>query len=50
MLKGVDLQMISFVGISLIQDYLTFKHFPRIYFWNVEQQLINDDEHSKKSA
>ncbi|MDE5412762.1 hypothetical protein [Alkalihalobacterium chitinilyticum] len=36
MIKGIDLQMLSFVGISLVQDYLTYIHFPKVYYWNVE--------------
>ncbi|WP_268884649.1 hypothetical protein [Alkalihalobacterium elongatum] len=37
MIKGLDLQMFSFVGLSLIQDYVTFFHFPKIYYWKVER-------------
>ncbi|WP_332698058.1 hypothetical protein [Halalkalibacter lacteus] len=39
MLKGVDWQMIAFVGGSLLQEYLRFTHLPRIYYFKEE-----DDE------
>lgn len=43
MIKGIDLQMVSFVGISLVQDYLTYIHLPKIYYWHVEP-LKNEED------
>ncbi|WP_169819208.1 hypothetical protein [Anaerobacillus arseniciselenatis] len=43
MIKGIDLQMISFVSISLFQDYITYLQLPRVYYWK-QQTIIQDEE------
>lgn len=44
MLRELDLQMIIFVGISLLQDYLRFSSSPRIYYFSNEECDDQDDE------
>ncbi len=38
MVKGIDMQMVVFVGISLIQEYIRFQHLPRVYYWKAVNQ------------
>jgi hypothetical protein len=41
MLKGIDWQMIAFIGGSLLQEFLRFTHLPRIYYF-VEDEEDDD--------
>ncbi len=43
MVKGIDLQMVAFVGASLLQDYLSFISLPRIYYFSEDGQDETDD-------
>ncbi|WP_202595378.1 hypothetical protein [Halalkalibacter okhensis] len=47
MLKGVDWQMIAFVGGSLLQDYFRFPYVPRIYYFLEKKE---DDEEDDRVA
>lgn len=38
MFKQIDWQMIAFVGLSLLNDYWTNYHLPRIYYWDVNDK------------
>lgn len=42
MLKALDLQMVAFVGVSLLQEYVTALQLPRIYYW--DQQFSDNDK------
>ncbi|WP_332633850.1 hypothetical protein [Halalkalibacter flavus] len=44
MLKGVDWQMIAFVGGSLLQEYLRFSHLPRIYYFLEKKEDEEEDD------
>ncbi|WP_198510245.1 hypothetical protein [Bacillus solitudinis] len=46
MFKGIDWQMTVFVGISLLQEYISFIHLPRVYFWSEE----GDDTDRNRAA
>jgi hypothetical protein len=48
-LKGIDWQMVGFVGVSLLQEYVTLKNLPRVYYWDQQNQDDddNDDENNK---
>lgn len=43
MLKGIDWQMIAFVGGSLLQEYIRFQNLPRIYYFE-EKPLDEEDD------
>lgn len=32
--KQIDWQMFSFVGLTLMGEYLNTIHFPQVYYWN----------------
>lgn len=42
MMKGINWQMMAFVGVSLLQDYLAYLHLPKVYYW--DQQNFNNDD------
>ena len=42
MLKEIDLQMVAFVGASLLHDYLRFTFLPRIYYFPTEDDEQDD--------
>ncbi|WP_162831753.1 hypothetical protein [Halalkalibacter akibai] len=43
MLKGIDWQMVAFIGGSLLQEYLRFQQLPRVYYF-VEEKTEDDDD------
>ncbi|MGM0882506.1 MAG: hypothetical protein ACQEXQ_15880 [Bacillota bacterium] len=34
LMKEIDWQMLSYVGLSLVQEYLINIHYPKIYYWS----------------
>ena len=40
MLRQMDWQMLSFVGVSLINEYFIHIHLPRIYYWNGQREYF----------
>jgi hypothetical protein len=36
MIKGIDWNMVAFVGVSLLQEYLIYIQIPKVYYWNVQ--------------
>ncbi|WP_261381173.1 hypothetical protein [Paenibacillus cremeus] len=32
--KQVDWQMVTFIGFSLVNEYLSHFHLPRVYYWS----------------
>lgn len=43
MLKEIDLQMVAFVGASLLHEYLRFTFLPRIYYFPSDEDEQDDD-------
>lgn len=33
-MKGIDWQMVSFVGLTLFHEYITCRRLPKVYYWN----------------
>jgi hypothetical protein len=44
MLKGIDLQMVAFVGGSLLQEYVRLIHIPKMYYWATESEEEDEDD------
>jgi hypothetical protein len=36
-IKSLDWQMISFVTVTLVNEYLINIHLPKIYYWHAER-------------
>ncbi|MEC2071850.1 MULTISPECIES: hypothetical protein [Alkalihalophilus] len=43
MLKGIDLQMVAFVGASLLLEYVPFFHIPKLYYFTPKTDKEDDD-------
>lgn len=43
LIKYLDIQMISFVGASLLSEYLNLR-IPRIYYWKLNQRQYKRKE------
>ncbi|ARK31811.1 hypothetical protein [Halalkalibacter krulwichiae] len=44
MIKGIDWQMVAFIGGSLLQEYLRFQHLPRIHYFDEDTKAEDDDD------
>ncbi|QOY38373.1 hypothetical protein AWH56_013065 [Anaerobacillus isosaccharinicus] len=42
-MKGIDWQMVAFVGVSLFQEYLINIQLPKVYFWDQQFSNHHDD-------
>ncbi|MFS0864422.1 hypothetical protein [Fredinandcohnia sp. 179-A 10B2 NHS] len=51
-MKHVDIQMILFVGASLIHDYWLIWGLPRVYYMDVRKEHLTkeDDDHDDRVA
>ncbi|WP_162832879.1 MULTISPECIES: hypothetical protein [Sediminibacillus] len=43
-MRGMDWQLVLFVGTSLVQEYWLYFGLPRVYFWDVERELYRNTE------
>ncbi|WP_179295363.1 hypothetical protein [Bacillus sp. FJAT-45350] len=43
MIKGLDLQLVGFLTVSLIREYMFIKQLPQVYYWD----KIQDNEDVK---
>ncbi len=53
MMKQLDVQMILFVGATLVHEYWLHWGLPRVYFWDVRHSHLNkieDDDSDNKIA
>ncbi|WP_209366950.1 hypothetical protein [Sediminibacillus dalangtanensis] len=41
-MRGMDWQLVLFVGTSLVQEYWLCFGLPRVYFWDVQRETIPD--------
>lgn len=39
LVEGIDWQMVSFVAMTLLKDYVTV-HLPQVYYWNSEKERL----------
>lgn len=44
-----NFQMISFVGLTLIHEYLIHVHYPKFYYWNGEMEYLNKIQRVQKT-
>lgn len=44
LLKPANLDMVMFVGVSLLQDFWIYYGLPRIYYWDYKKQLEKEVE------
>ncbi|WP_199868451.1 hypothetical protein [Virgibacillus senegalensis] len=47
-MRGVDWQMVLFVGTSLVQEYWLYWGLPRVYFWDVQREFMKSPEFSNQ--
>ncbi|WP_273717088.1 hypothetical protein [Alkalihalobacillus pseudalcaliphilus] len=43
MVKGVDIQGLLFVILSVWQEYVSYQHLPKVYYWKMEQMEEDED-------
>ncbi|SDM68982.1 hypothetical protein [Sediminibacillus halophilus] len=41
-MRGMDWQLVLFVGTSLMQEYWLYFGLPRVYFWDVKSELYRN--------
>ncbi|WP_198507853.1 hypothetical protein [Bacillus sp. FJAT-45037] len=50
MLKGIDLQMVAFVGVSFLQDYVRLIDIPRMYYWDLKKTNKQEEDEEDRAA
>ena len=45
-LKQIDWQMLSFIGVSLVNEYMINIYFPKVYYWNGQREYLRKFEQS----
>lgn len=44
MFKGIDWQMVSFVGASLLKEYWIYYRLPQICYWEIHENIEESDD------
>lgn len=47
LLKGIDWQMVGFVSVTLLQEYITCHRLPQVYYWKQEVMVDIKDDNKK---
>ncbi|SHF54718.1 hypothetical protein [Ornithinibacillus halophilus] len=43
-MKNLDWSLILFVGVSLTTEYWNYWGLPRVYYWNLKKEVLEDLE------
>ncbi len=49
-MKHIDWQMVYFVGITLLKEYWCYVGLPRVYYWDLKQTYLLDEDDRHKAA